>query len=121
MQDINDIYIKGKNDPDYIENKITTNSKFENIISKIYMILFTNQGDVLGDYDFGANIPKFLQKTSFSVTTIKQNIQDQFEKYIPDLSKNEYTLNVYIFKGNQQDIGVVQVDLGIKSINYLFR
>lgn len=120
-KDISDIYIKGVKDPLFKENVLETNTYIDTVISKIYMILMTNKGDVLGDPNFGADIPTYLWKTRFPASTLQQNIIEQFETYIPELSSSDYTINIYILPGTVQDIGVIQIDLGLTSVNVLYK
>ncbi len=120
-EDISDIYIKAPGDPDYKEDKLENTTFIDTVISKIYMILLTNKGDIFGDIEFGADIPKYLWKTKFSASSIQDEIYDQFNKYIPELSPSDYKLNVYILPGNIQDIGIIQIDLGVAFVNTLFK
>lgn len=120
-KDVSDIYIKGVKDPLFKENVLETNTYIDTVISKIYMILMTNKGDVLGDPNFGADIPTYLWKTRFPASTLQENIIEQFETYIPELSTSDYTINIYILPGTAQDIGVIQIDLGLTSVNVLYK
>lgn len=121
MNSINDIYIKDPKNKGYLDNKVESTTFLDTVIGKIYVILMTNKGDVLGDPDFGADIPKYLWKTSFPASTIESNIKEQFMKYIPELMNNDYKINVYIMKGTISDIGVVQISLGIAAVNILYK
>jgi len=120
-KDISDFYIKGERDPLYDDNRLENVTFLETVIAKLYMILLTNKGDVYGDPNFGADIPKFLWKTKYPASTIKTNIEEQIEQHIPELTRNDYEIDVYILPGNYQDIGIVQIDLGISNVNVLFR
>lgn len=120
-QDISDIYIKSYTDPLFNSSIVENTTAIDVILSKIQMILFTNKGDVISDPDFGADIPTFLWKTRFPASTIKSDIEEQFTKYIPELSPGQYTINVYILPGSVQDIGVIQVDLGISNFSAVFK
>jgi len=119
--DISDIYIKGKRDPNFDSTRVENTTFIDTVVAKIYMILMTNTGDVFGSPEFGADIPKYLWKTKFPASTIEDNIRGQFARYIPELLVSDYKINVYIMPGKIQDIGVVQVDLGITSVNALFK
>ena len=120
-KDISDLYIKGTRDKFYDSIKVENTTFIDTIISKIYMILMTNKGDVMGDPNFGADIPKFLWKTKFPSSTIKNNIEDQFSNYIPELKSTDYKINVYILQGKIQDIGIISINLGITALNILFK
>lgn len=120
--DISDLYIKSPTDPNYDENMIETTSFIDTVISKLYLILFTQRGEVFGQPNFGADIPKYLWKTKFPADQIKADIIQQISLYIPELSSNDYSVNVYILPSNTNyDIAVVSVNLGISSVNALFK
>jgi len=120
-QDISDIYIKGKFDPNFDDFRVENVTYIDAVVAKIYMILMTNKGDVMGSPDFGADIPKYLWKTKFPASTIQANIADQFARFIPELNVGDYNINVYILPGKTQDVGVVAISLGIADVNVLFR
>lgn len=121
LVDRSDIYIKGKKDPNFNSFRMENVTYLDTVIAKIQMILLTNKGDVMGDPDFGADIPLFLWKTKFPASTIKNSLQDQFIKYIPELPNSDYKINVYILPGKVVDIGVINIDLGIDKVNVLFK
>ena len=120
-EDISDIYIKSSKDPLFNSSIVENNTVIDVILTKIQMILFTNKGEVISDPDFGADIPIFLWKTRFPASTIKSDIEEQFAKYIPELSPGDYKINVYILPGSIQDIGIIQIDLGISNFSAVFK
>lgn len=121
MEDLSDFYIKDERDPLYNDNQIENVTWLDTVIAKLYVILLTNKGEVYGNPDFGADIPKYLWKTKFPASTIQQNIVEQIEEHVPELNSNEYTVNVYILPGDFQDIGIVNIDLNIANVNVLFK
>lgn len=120
-EDYKDIYIRGSKDPYYNEFEIETITKMESIISKLYMILFTNKGEVLGEPNFGADIPMYLWKTRFPASSIQNEIEEQITAYIPEISPNQYRVKVYILPGTIQDIGVIEITLGDSNVSVLFK
>ena len=121
QNNISDFYIKGTNDPGFIDGQIEANSFMDTVISKIYLILLSEKGCCLSDPDFGADITMYLWKTKFPASTISDNIKTQFTKYIPELSSTDYNINVYILPGSVQDLGVINIDLGVASVNLLYK
>jgi hypothetical protein len=120
-RDLSDIYIKGVKDPNFVEDKLENQTFIDTVISKIYMILMTNKGDVLGDENFGADIPKYLWRTKFPSSTIQNEITDQIAVYVPELNPRDYKVNVYILPGKTQDVGVIEVSLGVASAVVLYK
>ncbi len=119
MEDISDFYIKTSRYKGYEPDRVENTSYEDVIVAKIEMILLTTRGETT-DPNFGADIPQYLWKTKFPATTIQQNIQDQFTRYIPELNQADYRINVFILPGSYQDMGVVSIDLGIKNVNVIF-
>ncbi|ERR1039457_2587633 len=119
-QDISDIYIKGSSFSGFDPNRLE-NTTFESVIvSKVEMILLTNQGECT-DPNFGANITKYLWSTNFPSSSIQTVIQAQFIKYIPELSPADYTIEIFILPGQFQDISLIKISLGIASISVLYQ
>ncbi len=121
MENRVDIYIKGINDPLFEDGRIENISFIDTVIAKLYMILQTNKGEVLGDPNFGSDIPKYLWATKFPSTTIQASIQEQIESYIPELQKSDYMIKVYIMPGKTQDIGIIEINVLSANINMLFK
>ena len=61
---IKDFNIKGENHPKYNSKRVIEDRPIEYIIQKLENILFTNQGDVLGNPLFGANLEYYLWSTN---------------------------------------------------------
>lgn len=120
-QDLSDIYIKSTKDPGYVENRLENQSFLDTVIAKIYMILMTNKGEVLGDPNFGADVPKYLWKTRFPASTLQNEIIDQITVYVPELNVRDYKVNVYILPGKTQDMGVIEISLGVTSAVILYK
>ena len=119
--DISDIYIKDSKDPGFTDNKLENQTFVDTVIAKIYMILMTNKGEVLGNPNFGADVPKYLWKTKLPASTLQNEITDQITQYVPELSPNDYKVNVYILPGKTQDVGVIEINLGIASAVVLYK
>lgn len=118
--DQSDFYIKTDKFPGYDPNRVENVAYEDVIVSKVELILLTNKGECT-DPDFGADIPQFLWKTKFPASTIQQNIQEQFLKYIPELSNQDYKIDVSIVPGTHSDIALISINLGVKNINVLFK
>lgn len=119
MEDFSDFYIKPTKAKGYDPDRVENVTYEDVIVSKVEMILLTIKGETT-DPRFGADIPLYLWKTKFPSTTIQQSIQEQFIRYIPELNQADYRINVYILPGKLQDVGVVSIDLGIRSVNVIY-
>lgn len=121
MRDSRSFYITYPGHPNFKENEILVDDPLRVIINKIEMCLFTNTGDYIADIDFGANLPFYLWQTRVSLDFIKANIQEQFDKYIPELRQFNSSLTVEITEGNFQDILFVDVSINEVSVKAVFR
>lgn len=116
--DIKDFNIRYKGHPKYNEYRFVEDRTMEFIVQKIEMILFTNKGDLIDDYDFGANLEYYLWSTKVPVGKIKKEIQLQFQKYVPEISSYDYSIDVDIYQGTARDI--LTINIKIKDIEMDF-
>lgn len=110
-KDISSLYIRYNGHPKYTEGAIITDNYIDSIFNRMEMILFTNKGEVMADLDFGANITDYLWNTFNSTDFLKEQIYIQFDKYLSDISRNDYTLDIYIYEGDFRDICVIKINI----------
>ena len=80
--DFKDHYIGYPGHPRFVINKIVEDDAIRVIIQKYEMLLFTNKGELLGDPDFGCDLPRILFQTKVSSQGVKKVILQQIDKYI---------------------------------------
>ncbi len=93
-----DFYIGYPGHPRFEEAELIEDDVVRVIIQKYEMIIFSNKGDLLGDPNFGADLPRLLHQTRLSTQTIKADISAQISDYIPEIDQIKYTLKVEIFE-----------------------
>jgi hypothetical protein len=108
--DFKDHYIGYPGHPRFIVNKIIEDDAIRVIIQKYEMILFTNKGELLGDPDFGCDLPRILFQTKVSSQGIKKVILQQIDEYIPELSTTNFQLETTIFEDPENYQDVLQID-----------
>lgn len=96
--DFTDFYILYPGHPRFTDVKIIEDDIISVIIQKWQMILFTNQGDVFGDTNFGGNLIELLHDTRLSAEVIQGDLTQQILSYIPEISGLPYTLKVNIYE-----------------------
>jgi hypothetical protein len=106
MIDFIDFYIEYPTHPSYVPNRLGEDDIIRVIIQKYELILFTNQGEVLGEPNFGGNLEELLFETSVSADFVKRQLNDQIQRYIPEIVNVQYVLDVVFAQdpGNYQDI-----------------
>lgn len=119
--DIKDFNIRYKGHPKYNEYRFVEDRTMEFIVQKIEMILFTNKGDLIDDYDFGANLEYYLWSTKVPVSKIKKEIQSQFQKYIPELASYDYSIDVDIYQGTARDILTVNIKIKDTEMDFVLK
>lgn len=114
MADFTDFYILYEGHPSYTNNELIEDEVIRVIIQKYEMIIFTNKGELLGDPDFGADLLELVYQTKVSDSFVKDTINDQIVKYIPEILETNYTLSVVFVQDpeNYQDIMFINLKLG---------
>ena len=115
---IKDLNIRGENHPKYNSRRIIEDRPIEFIIQKLENILFTNQGDVLGDPLFGANLEYYLWSTNVPSNKIEKNIQDQIDEYLDELNTYDYEFSLDLYEGTLRDI--LYINFRIRDISVDF-
>lgn len=92
--DFRDFYIKYKGHPKYNNDLIIEDDIVSVMIQKYEMLLFTNQGEVLGLPEFGCNLEDLLFQTNVSAAFVEDRIRKQISTYIPELDAMNYRLSV---------------------------
>ena len=108
--DFKDHYIGYVGHPRFVVNKIVEDDLIRVIIQKYEMILFTNKGDLLGDPDFGCDLPRLLFQTKVSAQGVKKIILQQIQKYITELSNTNFGLQATFFQDPENYQDVLQID-----------
>jgi hypothetical protein len=100
MADINfiDFYIGYPGHPRFREPEIIEDDVIRVIVQKYEMIIFTNKGELLGDPNFGADLPSLLHETRLSAEAIEGDIRAQISDYIEEIDGIEYGLTVEFFE-----------------------
>lgn len=91
-----DFYIKYPGHPKFNSPQFIEDDTVRVIVQKYEMILFTNKGELLGDPNFGCDLPALLYETQLSASTIEADIRAQISDYIPELDSINYELTVEI-------------------------
>lgn len=113
---IKEIYLRNINDP-YYENVLEHSNDIESIIQQVKMILGTENGQVLGDYNFGVNLKKLIFQTTFPKQKIEENIREQISQYIK--YTDTYSIDVKVSFGKSPsgtDIGLVDIIINQQAV-----
>lgn len=116
--DFTDFYILYRGHPRYRKGEIHESELVNIIIQKYEVMLFTNKGEVFGQPNFGADILEFLYETKVSATFVKEKIQEQIQKFIPELLRINYSLNVVFVQDpeNYQDIMFINLRFADRDV-----
>jgi len=118
LKDVKDLVIRYPGHPKYEPGRIVEDDEIEVIVQKLEMILFTNKGEVLGDNDIGCNLEYYLWQTRITTGNLKQKVEEQITKYIPELIRLGYTFDVLLYEGTLRDI--LYLNFVIKGYNIEF-
>lgn len=118
-----DFYFKGNNDITFKDYILEESSELENIISQIKMLLFTNNGDVLGATSMGLNIEKLIFETNYNNFTILNNFKYQMGQFLV-YDNNTYNIDydLTFHKGTVRDIAIFHVMInGQRALDILIK
>ena len=113
---IKEIYLRNINDP-YYDDILEHSSDTESIIQQVKMILGTENGQVLGDYNFGVNLKNLVFQTSFPQEKIEEMIREQIKQYIE--YTDTYSIDVKVKFGKHpdgSDIGLVDIIINQQAV-----
>ena len=101
-----DFYIAYPGHPRFTDKELIEDEVVRVIVQKYELIVFTNKGEVFGDPNFGADLPKLLFETKVSANVVENDIRDQITEYIPELTSISYELSVSFYQDpeNYQDV-----------------
>lgn len=110
-----DFYIGYPGHPKFVDKELITDEVVRVIIQKYEMIVFTSKGELLGDPNFGADLPKLLFETKVSATNVENDIRSQIQSYIPELQLITYQLSVSFYQDPENYQDVMEVFFKIKE------
>jgi hypothetical protein len=119
ISDHKDLYIRNSSHPSYEENRIIEDDLTKVILQKLEMIIFSNKGDLYGDQFFGSDLEYYLWSTRVPSDEIKKKMLYQVRRYIPELERIGYELNVEIYEGTLQDIMYLKWKINGYNINFI--
>jgi len=101
-----DFYIAYPGHPRFTDKELIEDEVVRVIVQKYELIVFTNKGEVFGDPNFGADLPKLLFETKVSANVVENDIREQISEYIPELRSISYELSVSFYQDpeNFQDV-----------------
>ena len=103
------MYLKVEGDPQFTPGLLEVNDEVEILLNQIEMLLFTRQGDVLGEEFLGSNIEDLIYSTKASGGLIETAIYNQIQRYCALARTYKTEVNVRFFEGAERDIAVVDI------------
>lgn len=117
-----DIYIRNEDDPKFNPNILEVSNNLELLISKLFMLLNTREGDVLGDVGFGLNLEDYIFTFDFSEDRLKEEISKKIYIYIPELNEYDFKIEVKRFRGTVRDMVLLDFFIdGRKTVGVLVK
>jgi hypothetical protein len=118
---IKEIYIRDENDPHYDPTIIDYQNEIEYVISQIRVILGTQNGQVLGDYNFGIDLDYMVFNTKSSSKEVMSKLNDQINTYVNHSDQVSIYCDInFGDSGLGYDYAVLDIYInGTKSIGFL--
>lgn len=120
IENVTDFTIRHRGHPKFKSDKIIEDDIIEVIVQKLEMLLFTNTKEVIGEngFDFGMNLEYLLWETKIPNIIIEGRLNKQINKWIPELNKMGYDMELILHEGEVRDILVLE--FFIKGYNVAF-
>ena len=118
---IKEIYIRTKDDPNYIPNMIDFTDEVESVITQIRMIIGTPTGSVLGNPSFGVDLEDYIFNTKYNASVITEKIQEQMNYYLKHSDKISVSVDLkFGDSGKGWDFGILDIYInGKKTLGFL--
>ena len=106
---LKEIYTRNSTDPKFNDEILEHSDELENLLGQIRMIMYTKQGDVLGDTNFGFNLEDQLFLFELNANDIKNKLMEMIQNYCPDARKYNLSIEVQFFKGSVRDACLIDI------------
>lgn len=114
---IRDFYFRKEDDPNYMDGTLETSDEIECLLNQIFMIIKTNQGEVLGGVNFGADLDGMLFNTAGDIFSFKQRVLGQIQTY--SLIAQKYAIDLKPSSYDSDYHKVAVLDINIEGHNLL--
>lgn len=117
-----EIYTRYPTDPAYKQFTLEVTDEIEALLGQIRMILMTNQGEVIGAPDFGANLDELLFTLNYNEYSLRSTLYDQLQKFCPLAQKYQVKFDVKFAQGTVRDMCLIDIYVdGGKAFGVLFK
>lgn len=106
---LREINISNYLEPGYLPGAFEVTDSVKTVIQKIKMILFTRQGEILGDTSFGMSLEDLLFEFKFSKSELNQKFGEQLANYVPESSDFEVRFEVNFVPGTVRDLAYIDI------------
>lgn len=94
-------------------NNVVVTRDIDLVLQQIDILFDTTPNEVLGEEDFGSRYDRFLYDLSVTNEGIRSQVMADLNTL--DLRGFQYTVEVYLLQGTEQDIALVKIDLTRES------
>ena len=101
--------------PRYQIDRLAEDDPIRVILQKYEVLLFTNKGDVFGEPNLGCDLEYLLHETKVATDYVEAIIEEQIQKYIPEISGVEYSLNVNFYEDPERFQNWMEVNFQLKD------
>lgn len=94
-----DFYMRTQDDPNFVPGVFAVSDPTESLVEQIKMTLLTDQGEVMGDPNFGFGAYNYLFDTHTADTqAISANADQQINAYVALANKTTVTTNAVVYQ-----------------------
>lgn len=117
---VSEIYTLAPGDPLYDGEMMEIRNERDLLISQIRMILNTENGEVIGDANFGCSLEDMLFEFNLNEAQLTRRLMDQIKAYC-DLEPNfRVSVDVKFFQGTVRDGAIIDIFINQQKAIGLF-
>jgi hypothetical protein len=117
-----DFYILDPNYNKFNDTELIEDELIRIIIQKYQILVYTSNGDVMGDFNLGTNLLELLYETRLSSESVQEIMEFQIKNYIPEILNTPFKINVTFEQdpSNYQDVMFIDFEIDeYKIINQI--
>ena len=112
-----EIYFRYIGDSKWDNSILEVDNEMEALIYKIYMILLSNRGEVLGEPYLGLDLERYLFESYINKSAIQDQFYSQVGKYIPE--SGNYKIDMEISDTTDGYKNEIYIDIKINDVKVL--
>jgi len=107
---VRDFYIGREDDPGYLPDQVEVYDELQATIQQVALNLLTEQGEVLGEPNFGLDVEKYLFEFDVDPFGLSEAANSQIQTYVSEARKRKLSVSPgFLNEERERNIYVLQI------------